>query len=100
MFLTVYLFQKGSIEIVPQSGFSMQTDFKISSPYNIDNDQSLSYKFSIYICEEDYLKEIQLGQNPMASLVNTLQDFTLSNILITKLPEPLKKKVYLPSENP
>jgi hypothetical protein len=38
----------------------------------MDDDSPLSYKLSIYLCEEDYEKEKLAGQDPMGSLINVI----------------------------
>jgi hypothetical protein len=39
----------------------------------------LSYKFSFYLCEEDYEKEKLSGYDPMGSKINLLRDFSIEN---------------------
>ncbi len=68
----------------------MKTNFRIMTTDNLDDDLPLSYKFSLYLCQEDYELEKSSGQDPMGSRINLLRDYSVLNEITLLLPEPLK----------
>jgi hypothetical protein len=66
----------GTITVTPSTGIALQTNFVVSLSGWFDEDTPLSYKYVLYLQNQDYLTEIALGENPTSPLRNTMVDFT------------------------
>jgi hypothetical protein len=66
----------GTITVTPSTGIALQTNFMVSLSGWFDENTPLSYKYVLYLQNQDYLTEIALGENPTSPLRNTMVDFT------------------------
>lgn len=71
----------GHIQIIPKSGFALNTTFSIIAKDYLDDELPLSYKFSYYTDYNDYILEKFNGSSSMSLKKNTLSDFSEQNSL-------------------
>jgi hypothetical protein len=65
--------------VTPSTGIALQTNFIISVTNCFDEDAPLTYRYVLYLQNQDYLTEIAAGETPTSSLRNTIADFTPQN---------------------